>query len=818
MLDQVLVQPPALPIVLPDLSYHSDQHNYLSYPSDNAPQYHIAPPNHSDSHLLHHHSAVRPRAGYLISDLSLVIPQDTKDRSPSAHSLSQAPSQEERDQRERERREEYEREDSIDRRTLSHSPNLLPHNSHSPNTATLSPPLSSPASAHSQQSYPFHPNYDHHPQAHFEEDTAGHNGTNMYESHHHQHAVPSHPRGPHAPTLPSIFTGVGHQGGHIPSAGPYSASPLSSPTEPEYPPSSVRSAYPRYAFPALPMSGAGIDRRMSEPAIRSMYQQQHPGSSGSVPSSVATLPQQNPTYSPSSSSASTVVPTTPHTPPSGPSHYHSSSLAGYGHERVGSGSSLSSGPTGWMNVKIPSSDEIGVHGDLDVPFYGHRGGDSLDNLDPKAFSPTQGREEDTDDEDEKELEGPDGERHSGDKKDRKTYSFVSLPGNAVKKRPRRRYDEIERLYQCNFPNCSKAYGTLNHLNAHVTMQKHGTKRSPSEFKELRKQWRQAKKEQEEADRQRERNEIARAQAVAHSAQLAHASHPHLSPHVSHHITPHHLGHAQLHHVSPAQSHHLPSSYGHHGYNQLSNMPVAVQQQQQQLQAYRQALNADNGYLPSAAADSYHSVPQAALSQFSSAYLREVGLPRSAPSEAMPARMPEVYNRDGFTQYAAGRSPEMYGNGGVIRGPRRRVSIVHSPYPDPHASSFGYGGLDAQAQRYANGAAAADDTSTEESLDFYRSQGHRPNDTGSHPSQLSGPGWPPHQPLPVHANAHTPQPNSAHHTPEHVHQQDDEPLLTNHVSLGSNRLPPDSTLLTPLPGYEPEAEHGGAWGTAGGGEY
>ncbi|KZT69248.1 hypothetical protein DAEQUDRAFT_636399, partial [Daedalea quercina L-15889] len=77
----------------------------------------------------------------------------------------------------------------------------------------------------------------------------------------------------------------------------------------------------------------------------------------------------------------------------------------------------------------------------------------------------------------------------------KTYSFVSLPGNAVKKRPRRRYDEIERLYQCSWPNCTKAYGTLNHLNAHVTMQKHGPKRSPGEFKELRKQWRQTKKEQ-----------------------------------------------------------------------------------------------------------------------------------------------------------------------------------------------------------------------------------------------------------------------------------------------------------------------------------
>ncbi|KAI0741345.1 hypothetical protein C8Q80DRAFT_1054912, partial [Daedaleopsis nitida] len=79
----------------------------------------------------------------------------------------------------------------------------------------------------------------------------------------------------------------------------------------------------------------------------------------------------------------------------------------------------------------------------------------------------------------------------------KTYSFVSLPGNAVKKRPRRRYDEIERLYQCSWPDCTKAYGTLNHLNAHVTMQRHGVKRNPNEFKELRKKWRQEKKEAEE---------------------------------------------------------------------------------------------------------------------------------------------------------------------------------------------------------------------------------------------------------------------------------------------------------------------------------
>ena len=61
----------------------------------------------------------------------------------------------------------------------------------------------------------------------------------------------------------------------------------------------------------------------------------------------------------------------------------------------------------------------------------------------------------------------------------KTYSFVSLPGNAVRKRPRRRYDEIERLYHCSWNDCTKSYGTLNHLNAHIVMQRHGNKRTPS---------------------------------------------------------------------------------------------------------------------------------------------------------------------------------------------------------------------------------------------------------------------------------------------------------------------------------------------------
>lgn len=54
----------------------------------------------------------------------------------------------------------------------------------------------------------------------------------------------------------------------------------------------------------------------------------------------------------------------------------------------------------------------------------------------------------------------------------KIYSFVTIPGTNQKKRPRRRYDEIERLYHCTWSGCTKSYGTLNHLNAHVSMQQH----------------------------------------------------------------------------------------------------------------------------------------------------------------------------------------------------------------------------------------------------------------------------------------------------------------------------------------------------------
>lgn len=86
------------------------------------------------------------------------------------------------------------------------------------------------------------------------------------------------------------------------------------------------------------------------------------------------------------------------------------------------------------------------------------------------------------------------------------------------------------MYKCGWNGCEKAYGTLNHLNAHVTMQAHGAKRTPeggcdigsrsvplrigadadandvAEFKEIRKEWKARKKDEENQrkseDRQR----------------------------------------------------------------------------------------------------------------------------------------------------------------------------------------------------------------------------------------------------------------------------------------------------------------------------
>ncbi|KIW35890.1 uncharacterized protein PV06_11793 [Exophiala oligosperma] len=81
------------------------------------------------------------------------------------------------------------------------------------------------------------------------------------------------------------------------------------------------------------------------------------------------------------------------------------------------------------------------------------------------------------------------------------YSFMPVSGNPQHKRPRQGYEEIDRLYKCGWNGCEKTYGTLNHLNAHVNTQSHGTKITPEEFKETRKKCKARKMEEEERRRQ-----------------------------------------------------------------------------------------------------------------------------------------------------------------------------------------------------------------------------------------------------------------------------------------------------------------------------
>ncbi|VUG18962.1 DEBR0S4_07030g1_1 [Brettanomyces bruxellensis] len=79
-----------------------------------------------------------------------------------------------------------------------------------------------------------------------------------------------------------------------------------------------------------------------------------------------------------------------------------------------------------------------------------------------------------------------------------------------KKRKRKKYNEVERFYKCNYKNCTKAYGTLNHLNCHIMLQKHGKKRLPSEFKELRERLKKRRRMQREKARlEKEKDERLR---------------------------------------------------------------------------------------------------------------------------------------------------------------------------------------------------------------------------------------------------------------------------------------------------------------------
>ena len=60
----------------------------------------------------------------------------------------------------------------------------------------------------------------------------------------------------------------------------------------------------------------------------------------------------------------------------------------------------------------------------------------------------------------------------------------STKTGSKQKRNRRKFDQVLRLFQCNYGSCSKSYGTLNHLNHHITLQSHGPKRTIEEFDDV----------------------------------------------------------------------------------------------------------------------------------------------------------------------------------------------------------------------------------------------------------------------------------------------------------------------------------------------
>ncbi|ODQ45151.1 hypothetical protein PICMEDRAFT_12886 [Pichia membranifaciens NRRL Y-2026] len=77
---------------------------------------------------------------------------------------------------------------------------------------------------------------------------------------------------------------------------------------------------------------------------------------------------------------------------------------------------------------------------------------------------------------------------------RNEHSHINSAEYSRCRRKRKKAFEVERHYRCNYQFCNKAYGTLNHLNTHILIQKHGKKRLPQEFSQLRKQLRKERRE------------------------------------------------------------------------------------------------------------------------------------------------------------------------------------------------------------------------------------------------------------------------------------------------------------------------------------
>ncbi|CAJ2506951.1 Uu.00g081370.m01.CDS01 [Anthostomella pinea] len=258
------------------------------------------------------------------------------------------------------------------------------------------------------------------------------------------------------------------------------------------------SATPTSEYGAYPQSARSSTSSFQEHSIRHQYHpaSNHSGSSGGMAQQTPTSPsmplQDGRTHQSEQVKSDSDVPIDPSIAAPSPSAYSAhSQYSPYG-----------AAPPQDMAHYPPSAGSMYAQPRPDWSNYGHPGGQMPHpHQVPFPHTPTS---------------APPGRppQYGG-----QVYSFVPIPGAQQHKRPRRRYEEIERMYKCGWQGCEKAYGTLNHLNAHVTMQSHGQKRTPEEFKEIRKEWKARKKEEdqqrkaaEEADRQRHAQAAAQAQA------------------------------------------------------------------------------------------------------------------------------------------------------------------------------------------------------------------------------------------------------------------------------------------------------------------
>ncbi|GBE86657.1 hypothetical protein SCP_0905370 [Sparassis crispa] len=508
-----------------------------------------------------------------------------------------------------------------------------------------------------------------------------------------------------------------------PEPAPYSASPLSSPEMQHHRPNNFSFPAPMSAphsqqlfsfSTSASVSAAGppssleystLDRRMSEPVLggaRQSFPAVSTNSGGPSPF----------TYDPSSSAGTTILPSPVSPRPSSASF---SSYSSYGHPRQSSGDFSASAPSGWSLKHSASTGDLGQ--DATAPPVSPVYAGSVSGSDVSGTgvpSPPRG-------------------------------SPRKIPqGNAVKKRPRRRYDEIERLYQCSWPNCTKAYGTLNHLNAHVTMQKHGPKRSPGEFKELRKQWRQQKKEADDQERERE------AHAHALRAMRDPFTHTHL--------------HAQ------ELDHHTLTS--RHARRRLSLDPYPDPHNLQYLSGFQSPT-------------SPYAFPGVAVQSAGYPPLR-------SPVDEVQFVHPSAHHPHAHHIQS---DDELQGIAQYYSSQQQRTHHAHGDmsWPGPLAHH------QQSELRHAQGMPMVSLTGATRPLHPYYSPAHQ------HQQQQQ------QQQMSLSALAATPSASfsslgSAHgHNGSNGHNGGGGASGGNGYALGSNRLPPDSTLLTPLPGYDPESE-------------